>query len=388
MRILKIRISGLSVYKSDFEIDFFASQRNSEESKQELIKVNESIYTNPVIELAGLNGAGKTITLKLIVFVLSMLNGNPVNRYRAFAQDVQRYMDGKPFTIEVWYVLENIIWYLKTEIGQGEDLDQPDETRLVVLQEERWEYTKKNPGKTAWLNLADYRIQNKRSDGEDSMYLPADISLNGTVVRDRTHRILLASDIQATEYNLRMLFKEYPLELVQFLDPNIERLTFERKEGLERQIRLKFVNRQEIILDAYREVFDYLSSGTIKGLRVFSFTMQVLKNGGYFVVDELENHFNLEIVKTLVGFFQDSQINTGGGTLVFSTHYPELMDVLTRNDAVYILKNTGGITAEKACVKLKRNDGIKKSEAFINDYFEGTAPDYDSYMRLKKLLKS
>ncbi len=48
MRILKIRISGLSVYKSDLEIDFFASQRNSEESKQELIKVNELIYTNPV----------------------------------------------------------------------------------------------------------------------------------------------------------------------------------------------------------------------------------------------------------------------------------------------------------------------------------------------------
>lgn len=49
MRILRIRISGLSVYKSDIEIDFYASQRNSEESKQELIQVNKSIYTNPVI---------------------------------------------------------------------------------------------------------------------------------------------------------------------------------------------------------------------------------------------------------------------------------------------------------------------------------------------------
>lgn len=388
MRILKIRISGLSVYKSDLEIDFFASQRNSEESKQELIKVNELIYTNPVIELAGLNGAGKTITLKLLIFVLSMLNGNSINRYRSFAQDVQRYMDGNPFTAEVWYALEDTIWYLKTEIGQGEDLDQPDETRLVILHEERQKYTKKNTGKTSWMNLTDYRVRNKRLDGEDSMYLPADISLNGAVVRDRTHRIQLVSDIQATEDNLRMFIKEYPVELVQFLDPNIERLTFERKEGLKQQIRLKFVNRQEIILDGYREIFDYLSSGTIKGLRIFSYALQVLKNGGYFVVDELENHFNLEIVKMLVGFFQDPTINTGGGTLFFSTHYPELMDVLTRNDAIYILKNTGGITAEKACVKLKRNDGIKKSEAFTNDYFEGTAPDYDSYMHLKKLLKS
>ena len=155
MRILRIRISGLSVYKSDIEIDFYASQRNSEESKQELIQVNKSIYTNPVIELAGLNGAGKTITLKLIVFILSMLNGNSINRYRSFAQDVKRYMDGESFTTEVWYALENKIWYLKTEIGVGEDLDHPDETRLVILGEERWAYTKKTTGKTAWLDSSD-----------------------------------------------------------------------------------------------------------------------------------------------------------------------------------------------------------------------------------------
>lgn len=388
MRILRIRISGLSVYKSDIEIDFYASQRNSEESKQELIQVNKSIYTNPVIELAGLNGAGKTITLKLIVFILSMLNGNSINRYRSFAQDVKRYMDGESFTTEVWYALENKIWYLKTEIGVGEDLDHPDETRLVILGEERWAYTKTTTGKTAWLDSSDYLIQNKRSDEADTMYLPADVSINGAAVRERTHRIQLVSDIQSTDNNLGMFIKEYPVELIQFLDPNIERLTFEQQKGAHGQARLKFVNRKEIVMNEYREVFDYLSSGTIKGLRIFSYALQILKNGGYLVVDELENHFNLEIVKTLVGFFQDPQINIGRGTLIFSTHYPELMDVLTRNDAVYILKNTGGITAEKASVKLKRNDGIKKSEAFVNDCFEGTAPDYDSYMLLKELIKS
>lgn len=56
MKVLKVRISGLSMYQSDLDIDFYASQRNSEESKQELMDINGKVFANPVIEFAGLNG--------------------------------------------------------------------------------------------------------------------------------------------------------------------------------------------------------------------------------------------------------------------------------------------------------------------------------------------
>jgi hypothetical protein len=45
--------------------------------------------------------------------------------------------------------------------------------------------------------------------------------------------------------------------------------------------------------------------------------------------------FNKEIVSTLIRFFMDSEINTTGAVLIFSTHYVELLDILERNDNIY-----------------------------------------------------
>ena len=107
--------------------------------------------------------------------------------------------------------------------------------------------------------------------------------------------------------------------------------------------------------------------------------------GGYLIVDELENHFNHEITSTLIRFYMDPRVNYQGATLVFSTHYPELLDEFDRNDNIYIVRNRQGITADNLSTILKRND-IKKSEIYQSDFLEGTVPAYDAYMDLKKAL--
>ena len=43
-----------------------------------------------------------------------------------------------------------------------------------------------------------------------------------------------------------------------------------------------------------------------------------------------------------------------GGTLIFTTHYPELLDEYDRNDGICIVKNRNGITAENLSYILKR----------------------------------
>ena len=128
---------------------------------------------------------------------------------------------------------------------------------------------------------------------------------------------------------------------------------------------------------------NYLSSGTVKGMIMFTLAQEVLQKGGYIVVDDVENHFNKEIVTTLMRFFMDSKLNKNGGTLIFSTHYPELLDEYDRNDSIYIIRNRNGITVENLSTILKRND-IKKSDAYQSGFLEGTTPMYDAYMRLKK----
>ena len=104
-------------------------------------------------------------------------------------------------------------------------------------------------------------------------------------------------------------------------------------------------------------------------------------------MDEIENHFNKEIVVTLMRFFMDKKLNKNGGILIFSTHYPELLDEFERNDGIFVTKNQNGIIAENLSKILKRND-IKKSDAYQSGFLEGTTPMYNAYMRLKKKITS
>ena len=160
--------------------------------------------------------------------------------------------------------------------------------------------------------------------------------------------------------------------------------TFHFDEKDKKQIiHLKFKGKEEIILNNPVELNNYLSSGTVKGMITFTLAQEVLKSGGYIVVDEVENHFNKEIVTILMRFFIDSKLNKNGGTLIFSTHYPELLDEYDRNDSIFITRNRNGITVENLSNILKRND-IKKSDAYQSGFLEGTTPTYEAYMQLKK----
>lgn len=44
--------------------------------------------------------------------------------------------------------------------------------------------------------------------------------------------------------------------------------------------------------------------------------MTTLIEGGYLLIDELENHFNKAIVENIIEFFQ-SDVNKNGATIIF-----------------------------------------------------------------------
>ena len=147
--------------------------------------------------------------------------------------------------------------------------------------------------------------------------------------------------------------------------------------------RLKFFEKKELVLLNPAELNFYLSSGTVKGVRVFSDASRVLKNGGYLIVDEIENHFNRELVSSLLRLFMNKKTNPRGAVIIFSTHYPELLDELDRNDAVFITKSDHGLTVDNLNSLLKRND-MKKSEVYQSNFLGGTAPKYTSLVALQK----
>ena len=194
----------------------------------------------------------------------------------------------------------------------------------------------------------------------------------------------VADMLMFTNINILPFSKSIPIEIISFLDPTVESLSFKEVEK-KMLIYLKFWEKDEIVLDNPIELNNYLSSGTVKGIITFYLALEVLRTGGYLLIDEIENHFNKEIASTLMRLFMDTTFNKKGGSIIFSTHYPELLDEYDRNDSIYITRNRGGITADNLNSLLTRND-IKKSDAYQSGFLDGTTPSYKAYMDLKKSL--
>ena len=176
--------------------------------------------------------------------------------------------------------------------------------------------------------------------------------------------------------------RSIPTEIISLLDPTIEYISV---ENINDKVitKLKFYSQKELVLFNPTELNFYLSSGTVKGVRVFSDAIRVLKNGGYMIVDEVENHFNRELVASLLRLFLNKRTNPKGAVLIFSTHYTELLDELERNDAVFITRSNKGLTVDNLNTLIKRND-MKKSEVYQSNFLGGTAPKYEALLALQK----
>lgn len=146
---------------------------------------------------------------------------------------------------------------------------------------------------------------------QEEIYLPDDVSFIIAHNKKLNATVEVFSLLSYTNINVLPFTEDIPLEVIAFLDPTIEKLCFEQVEG-KTFIHLKFKN-EEVILNNAVDLEQYLSSGTIKGIITFSMVKEVLQSGGYLLVDEIENHFNKEIVTTLVRFFMDSRFNKNGG---------------------------------------------------------------------------
>nr|WP_294494097.1 AAA family ATPase [uncultured Mediterraneibacter sp.] len=381
MKILKISIENLPHFKKKMDIDFVAQQRVDSDDREYLLHAFSNIYTNPVLSFIGINASGKTTILKVLSFVIELLNNKPINSIES-KEILDDMESGQHVTFSSFFYHEGILYKLETSIGKKES-PVDGSTKFIILDEtlRSKEISRINTKKSL------YHFENanwERSRNKNEEYLMEDVSIIVALNKKQDTKSFLFDMSKLTDHNMLNVLGRYPKEILTFLDPSIEYLDC-RPGDKKDDIKLKFYGRNEINLNSLLELNRYLSSGTIKGLSVFMGAVFAFQESGYLLVDELENHFNREIVSTLVRFFMDKRINKNGATLIFSTHYSELLDEFERNDGIYIVRNRGGITAENLSNILKRND-IKKSEIYDSGFLKGTVPAYEAYIVLKRAL--
>ena len=378
MKILRITAQGLPLFKEDLDICFYAQQRVSEDDKNNLYNMIENYYLHSACAFIGINASGKTSVLKVVNLALSIIKNEPINH----AETKSILGGAKKATIcTCFYDKRKYVCCLETEITAKKS--KTGEYMYSILSEKLWEKpiasVRSKKYLTDFAGMKPTAIRN-----QDEIYLPDDVSFIIAHNKKVNDTVEVFSLLSYTNINVLPFTEDIPLEVIAFLDPTIEKLCFEQVEG-KTFIHLKFKNEEEIVLNTAVDLEQYLSSGTIKGIITFSMVKEVLQSGGYLLVDEIENHFNKEIVTTLVRFFMDSRFNKNGGTLIFTTHYPELLDEYDRNDGIYIVRNCNGITVENLSYILNRND-IKRSDAYQSGFLEGTMPTYEAYIRLKESL--
>lgn len=379
IRILKVEICNIPILGDNVaSIDFVAGQRVAEDDKSRLYNIFNNVYQGEALAFVGINASGKTTMLKLLSFTMSMLNNKPLNSIEN--ADFMNLLDSDSSAVfTTCFSANDSVYQLTTEIVRIDG-------RLVINNETLKEKSFRNV-KFKKL-LYDFSGIEPVMDRSllDRTFLLDDVSIMVSFNKKYDASVYFIDLLKQTNRNyLENIGCEFPLELIEFLDPSVEYFRLV-KSMAGYGFQLKFKRYENVIYMKRADELDrYLSSGTIKGINIFMDAIECFRKGGYLLVDELENHFNKEIIASLIRFFMNGNINTEGAVLLFSTHYSEILDEFDRNDSVYIVRNENGIELRNLSEILKRND-IKKSEAFLSGFLGGTAPKYKAFMALKKYL--
>lgn len=381
MKLLRMQAQGLPLFKNGVDLVFYAQQRVAEDDKDTLSPLTAAsrYYLNNTNAIIGINASGKTSILKLILLVLDLVNNEPISHSET--RDILG--ESKKAVLTVNFISDNgDLCQLESVITVDNRLG---ELQYRIIHETLWVKTfssvKTKKQLTEFDGLVPYAVR----DGKEE-FLPDDTSIIIAYNKKIRQHVKVSSLLSMTNFNVLPFSESIPAAVIQYLDPTIEALFFER-EDQKLTIHLKFYGKKEILLSDPAELNRYLSSGTVKGIVTFTLAIQILKDGGYLIVDELEDHFNKEIAATLLRFFMDSSVNKNGGVLIFSTHYPEILDEFNRNDSIFVTRNRDGIMVSNLNDILKRND-LKKSDAYQSGILEGTVPAYEAYMKLKRNIQA
>lgn len=385
MKLLKVYFDHLRMFEDGiFDIDLYATDRvpAADESAFELVR---PLYSQNVVALAGINASGKTTALNLLEFACRALDGRPIRG--------GGLPDSMPSLFDLPARMRCIVWhdgrgYLLDSVLDLDEESTPGKARMAFGDERLFRLPSKALKKSvlsSWDELesaAELVYQRSKVDDSWTVVVPSDISIAPVVIAKLAGQRCHVFAQRDGDFRLTETFEGID-EVLRVFDPRVVHLDV-RDSG--RAFSLEFEGREPVLLSE-QGLLEVLSSGTVRGLGLVQRAMTALRTGGYLLVDEIENHLNRQLVNVVVDLFTSRETNPNGATVVFTTHYSQLLDHVHRKDNVYFLVRgaSGGSQLVKYADRAKRIEN-KKSEVFASNYVKGTAPRYSDVRRLKSLV--
>lgn len=373
MKLLKIEVTNFLLCEDNFTIDFTPKTSKSvEDIEYELSEIDTNLYTFNTIGIVGKNASGKTTAIKLLNLVYDILSNFKIK------DNLDSIVSSKKdVKLKIYFYYEQQIYLYKTDLIYNNNANYVSFNHEEIFSKKYYK-TKTN----SIFNEADFTKINIIKD------LPDDTSIIYYILKDMFFRGLsYNSNCEFISYldGILNLYKSYDPTydlvnaVISLLDDHIK--SIELKNNKKIVVIYKDNHKAEKNKD---ELFNILSSGTIKGLDLYARIWFSLKYGCDMIIDEIENHFHKTLVDNLINLYKDKRINKYHATLIFTTHYSEILDLFNRTDNIYISKYNDFISLQNMHDYKLRSDAIK-SKKFQENTFD-TAVNYDSLMKLKQVL--
>lgn len=370
MKLLYVKASHFKNAKDDFEISFVAkSKKTTEDREYELQEIAEDLFVYNTMTFVGKNASGKTTAVELLDCCYSILGDFRLEGKHYEYSDVE---------LDMIFFHEGYVYRYMTTL-------QPDHTLSNKAVFTKQHIYRKKYYKTKLKTICKW---DDFMECEDFGELPEDTSKVFFILKKKTTRAIYFDSFGESAGTYSILFKalknykiadEIFLNIIRIFDENVKMIEKidEHNYKLYYLEKIKNVSEQELVY--------LLSSGTTKGVLLYVLMVASLKNGFDLIVDEIENHFHKTLVENMISLYKDKSVNKNNATLIFTTHYCEVLDLFNRRDNIWIAKTDSQVYLNNMYENYEIRTELLKSRQFYNNAFQ-TAVNYDELMNLKRKL--
>lgn len=396
MRLLHFEVEGASLFENGtMSLDLIATDRvvrqpdSGMTSDVSRIGPTGSVYALNVVGITGVNASGKTTLLNLLRFVLTQLTGMFEMREFSLPQKRLGKLE-KEITVRAIFWHEGDYYLIESHITRtmGDSFSAASDMAesFIYTDETIWVLSTSRLRRSLFVDVDEFkknaavylRRNGDHSISDDARRFLGDRTSIAVFITNRTPLAVgsLSRELPAITM---------PTEVIQAFDGSVEKLSWDPEAQV---FHLKFKGEIERVVGMEAAVA-MLSRGTIEGAELIDHAIGVLKQGGYFIVDEIEESLNRSLVATVIELFASPVTNPHGAQLVFSTHYPEILDSVRRKDAVYVLVRDEGWRTSV----LKYSDSInrienKKSAVINNNIIRGAMPRYPDVQAMRDYVRA
>lgn len=383
LKVLKIKVNGFKLLEDDFEIDLTTKARvYNDDINKEIFPIDEGLNTLRCFALVGGNSSGKSSVLSLILKTFVFLQ---TGRW----EYINREFKKDKIHLEVVFYLNQIIYKYSADFNKIDGINISYANKYSPIENEKLTKFKyiKSKGKK---NLELLELEGK--DANDVL----GESLNDTsaIIRITKNEVFVDDFYSNNIANFNQIIvrdtfftslsscnQKLVSSIINLLDNSIEYIVYNNSDN----ILFKRFNEPEVNMRS-SELIAILSAGTFRGVELYIRAINALKKGKVFIVDEIEDCFQKNLVYNLLFLFNDEKINKYGAQIIFSTHYVEILDYLKRRDGIFIThKENGKINAKNLYSDYDVRTELLKSKQFDNNVFD-TSLNYKQLLEVRRNL--